>query len=399
MKRFLFIFTLILLPLHAIIAQISYEQGYYIDNTGQKIKGQIKNLDWKNNPTEFDFKAQPDGESTTFTKTYAQEFGLPGKLKYRRANVKIDKSSSSLSTMDKDRNPKFVEEQLFLKCLVEGKASLYRYVSGNLSRFFYRIGGDSIKPLIYKTYLVKDNKGIAKNERYKQQLLNDLKCSSITEGTIENLSYKNKDLERIFVKYNECSNAEFTQYEKKKKQDLFNLNIRIGLNYTNLDIQRFSDYGEITETKLDAKTSLKVGLEAEYILPFNKNKWAMMAEPTYQYYSSEKTIGDGEAKIDYKSIELPIGLRYYMFLNPNSKIFINASYVFDFAFKSTIDFEYGTDLQIQSRSNLALGVGYKFMDKYSLELRYGLNREILSNYSSYTSDYKSLSLLVGYTLF
>ena len=398
MKYLLVMAILFWLPHSTIYAQISFEKGYYIDNSGKRVDGLIKNLDWKNNPSEFDFKTSSNDSPTTFSLKYVQEFGFPGIAKYVRAKVKIDKSSSLLNAMSENRNPEFVEEQIFLKYLVEGKAGLFRYLRGNLSRYFYQIDLDSIKPLIYKTYMVKDNSRIAKNERYKQQLLNNLKCTSITERDIKKLGYKNHDLKRIFIKYNKCQKADFTQYEKKEKRNLFNLNIRLGPNYTNLNIQHFSDYGKITETKLDAKTNLKVGLEAEYILPFNKNKWAMIVEPTYQYYNSEKIIDKKNAKVDYKSIEFPIGLRYYMFLNGNSKFFINASYVFDFALKSTIDFEYGSDLEIDPRSNLALGFGYKFMDRYSVELRYGFNREVLSNYSNYTSDYKSLSFLVGYTL-
>ncbi len=37
-------------------SQISYEEGYYVDNSSQKINCLIKNIDWKNNPTKFEYK-------------------------------------------------------------------------------------------------------------------------------------------------------------------------------------------------------------------------------------------------------------------------------------------------------------------------------------------------------
>ena len=37
-------------------AQISFEKGYYIDNSNQKVDCLIKNVDWKNNPTSFEYK-------------------------------------------------------------------------------------------------------------------------------------------------------------------------------------------------------------------------------------------------------------------------------------------------------------------------------------------------------
>ena len=37
-------------------AQTKFEKGYFVDNSGQRTEVLIKNLDWKNNPTEFEFK-------------------------------------------------------------------------------------------------------------------------------------------------------------------------------------------------------------------------------------------------------------------------------------------------------------------------------------------------------
>lgn len=34
-------------------SQISYEKGYYIDNSGQKTECLIKNNDWLRDPTDF----------------------------------------------------------------------------------------------------------------------------------------------------------------------------------------------------------------------------------------------------------------------------------------------------------------------------------------------------------
>ena len=70
----------------------------------------------------------------------------------------------------------------------------------------------------------------------------------------------------------------------------------------------------------------RFGVETEFILAFNKNKWGVTIEPTYQYYKSEKKPSDVEAKLNYTSVEIPIGIRHYFYLSEKSKIFINASY-------------------------------------------------------------------------
>ena len=64
---------------------------------------------------------------------------------------------------------------------------------------------------------------------------------------------------------------------------------------------------ETFDLKFDSNTNVSLGIEAEFILPFNKNKWAIIFEPTYQYYKTEKTKettaflgGEIFGKVDYK---------------------------------------------------------------------------------------------------
>ncbi|MEM9687104.1 MAG: hypothetical protein AAF934_09320 [Bacteroidota bacterium] len=204
-------------------------------------------------------------------------------------------------------------------------------------------------------------------------------------NNIKDVDYKKKSLVNFFVKYNECKNSEFTNFEKKQKRDVFNLTLRPGLNTSSLVVQYDFLYA----------TSVDFGNEAEFIMPFNKNKWAIILEPTYQYFTSEKELPEQRAKVNYRSIEI----RHYFFLNNNTKIFTNGSFVFDLANNSTIDFIPGGSLEIETGTNLAFGVGYKHNDRYSTELRYQTSREILSNYVFWSSDYNTLSILFGYSMF
>ena len=55
------------------------------------------------------------------------------------------------------------------------------------------------------------------------------------------------------------------------------------------------------------------------------------------------------------------------------------------------------DMKVNASNYLAIGAGYKLNDKYSVELRYFTNRTILGDYVFWHSDYKSMSLIFGYT--
>ena len=74
-KQLLFLLTIILS--FNCYSQISFEKGYYINNSYQKTNCLIKNIDWKNNPT--------------------------------------DRSSEIMDDLNNDKNPTFKEEKLFLK--------------------------------------------------------------------------------------------------------------------------------------------------------------------------------------------------------------------------------------------------------------------------------------------
>ncbi|BFM44117.1 hypothetical protein CFS9_27580 [Flavobacterium sp. CFS9] len=390
-------------------SQILFEHGYIINQNDQKIECQIENLDWKSTPTSFRYQLSDNTNIITADIKTVKEFAITGQSKYIRSLVKIDRSSKNIENMSTDKNPDLKEETLFLKVLIEGKASLYLYSDGNLRRFFYKMDNTEIKQLIHKSYLIDQNSTIAKNNYFREQLFIDLKCENILQKEYEILDYSTNKLLKFFIKYNKCSDTNFATFESKEKKDLFNLTLRPRLNSSSLSISNSPlDYYDF---KFDSKTNLSLGIEAEFIFPFNKNKWAVIVEPTYQYYSSEKSKqtsnlsgGEVNAKVDYKSIELPIGIRHYFFLKNNSKIFVNASFLIDFDSNSKIevsrkDGSVVSKLDVSSRNSLVFGIGGKFRDRYCIEFRYLAGRTILSNYQTWNSSFSTTSVILGYSFF
>ena len=244
----------------------------------------------------------------------------------------------------------------------------------------------TIEQLIFKEYWTSENI-IGKNNRYKQQLWVNLKCENITLKGIENLDYEKRDLIMLFIKYNNCNNLEYVNFENKAKKGSFNLALRVGFNSSSLSIKNARS--NFFDADFDTQLGVRLGIEAEFIMPFNKNKWGLIIEPTYQFYKAENNL----STVDYTSIELPIGIRHYFFLNDNSKIFVNGSFIADFA-NGTI-----AGLEIKSGVNFAFGIGYKNNDKYILELRYHTKRDLFRNYQFWSSNYNTISVILGYSLF
>jgi len=389
-------------------AQIDFEKGYFINNNDEKVSCLIKNIDWKNNPTEFKYKLSENSEVKIVTIKTAKEFGILNTSKYKRFEVKIDRSSENLNDLSDTKDPIFKEEQLYLKILIEGKATLFSYEDKSLKRYFFSVDDSNIEQLIYKFYKY-ERKKIGKNHKYKQQLWSNLKCQALSMRNFKNLNYKKKDLNNLFVIYNDCQNSEFTNYQvNKKRKNALQLSIRPGF-----EISSFSIKNSLTDAKdvnFDKGLGFRIGIEAEYTLPFNKNKWSVFIEPSYQYYNSEKeitylrtstTTRKINVKADYKSIELPIGIRHNFFINKNSKLFVNGAYVLDFDLASSIYSERKDlfDYDINSTPNFILGLGYKFKNKYSFEIRNNFKRDITSKYTFMNSNYNKISFIFGYNLF
>jgi hypothetical protein len=389
-------------------AQISFERGYFIDESNQKIECLIRNIGWKSNPTEFEYMLSENADIQKATIQNVKEFGIYDKAKYVRSRVKIDRSSDKIDYLGTERNPTFQEELLFLKLLIEGEASLFLYADGDLTRLFYQLNGSEISPLVYKRYIVDDNK-LAYNNYFRQQLFLDLQCHGVSMNDVNNIRYNPREVKRIFVKYNECTHSSYINYEEKQKKDVINMSLRPGLHYSSLAIH--NSLTESHNTDFGNKMGLSFGIETEFILPYYNNKWAITIEPTLQYYKSEQikevsNVSGGilVSEVNYRSVELPAGVRHYFYINDKSKIFVNLSFIWDFANNSTIEFTRHDGsvfdlLNIKSRHNLSFGSGYKHNDVYSIEMRYQTNRDILGNYYFWFSEYKTFSIIFGYSLF
>lgn len=399
MKKKLFLLASIF-QIFICFSQNTFVNGYFVNNSNEKVNCLIKKNDSKNTPLEFEYKLSENSPIEKLTIASVKEFGINNTTKYIRQSVDVDKSSDTKFDLSYERNPSFENQTYFLEVLVEGKANLFLYENNIFRRYFYSTESSPIKQLIYRKY--KDPYGIIKfNNDYKAQLWSDLKCNDITESYTKNLAYKKTDLTNFFIKYSKCENSEFNKFENKEKLDLFNLTLRPGINSSSLVTHLWDkDYYDVDYGN---KLGFRFGIEAEFLIKSpNRNNWAIFCEPTYQYYKSkvevQRTSRDFINEVNYKSIEIPLGIRHYFFIANNSKIFVNGAVIFDFPINSKISSNFEGDFDFKSSNNFAFGMGYKFVDKYSFELRYMTSRNTLFSYMSRDSDYKTISAIVGFTI-
>lgn len=393
----LFSFILLFISF-SVFCQHKFKPGYYIDESGQKNVVLIKDEGWKNNPDKFYFKSTDDSPEQTARLENVKEFSINQGVKYIRATVQLDQSSLEIARLSRDPNPDYIESTVFLELLVAGEANLYYHQGKTLKNFFYNKNGGAIEPLIYKKYIsqLQDNssQSIKENRAYQNQLVKNINCEGMTSRP-RNIFYTAKDLVSYFNDYNYC-NGSMERPGNISQITPFHLRIRPGINKSGLELN--SSQGHAT---FEDKYNFRLGLEAELILPFNNQKWGLILEPTYQSYTATSYYRDLEVTIYYKSIELPLGIRHYFYLNDSSAFFMNASYLLDFNFgNSRFDMTTFSDMAVATvNGNLALGAGYSFK-KLSGEIRYYTGRDLLANgEDARTADYKTISLILGYKIF
>ncbi|GAA3599218.1 hypothetical protein Q4Q39_18685 [Flavivirga amylovorans] len=390
-----------------IFSQETFKKGYFKNNNGEKINCFILNEDWKNNPKTFIYKHSENSKPTKGLIQNISEFGFD-KTKFTRAFVKIDASSNQTNKLSKTKSPDLRDKTLFLKYLVEGKANLFVYQDNNARLFFFN-NNEKIEQLIYKKHYTSQT--ITKeNNQYKQQINSNLKCNTLTIDHIKKLKYNTTSLMEYFIKYNACNDLNYTNpIQGEKNTGKFNLFIKPSINFTSLSTEnKNSALG-----KIDFGNNLNfgIGLESEFVLPFNNGRFALLFEPTFQSFKSEiddyvyvnTTLGPKTTKvsINYKGIDLLFGIRFYFPISRSSKIFVNALYNFN-----TIDlgsnFDYETtsllDLGLRGKNYFAFDIGYKFNNKISLEARFSSNQTIITN-SLFDTNYPRTSIIFGYNLF
>ncbi|GGG44644.1 hypothetical protein [Epilithonimonas arachidiradicis] len=406
MKTFYYIFLFTFLSIN-INSQITFEKGYIITNDGNKEEVLIKNQDWLNNPVEFIYKIGSEPSEKKGTIQNVKEFGVNGYNRLVSYKGDIDYSSNNIAALSIKKSPENVYKEIFLYEIIAGKVNLYSYTDKNITKFFYSTEGNrEINPLIYKQYYFEgDVSKIATNEEYKNTLKSLFSDNPDVLNKIDRTRYTNEDLKKIFSLYNGVG---INTNDKNRVKGQINLALRPGIAFSSFKFNS-SSLGSNSTAKLPSKASFRFGVELEYLLPFNKNKWAVIFEPNYYSYKSEaKFFNDTyNGIIDYSVIELPIGIRHYMFLNNDSKIFINVQAV-PFKIvgnKSLFTKEF---VNINSKSEFSLdktnqfygtfGVGYSYRN-YMIEFRASTSNNLLNSYELWNSNFSNIAIVFGYQIF
>ncbi len=353
-----------------LFAQANLQKGYIIINN-QKTECLIKNKNWLHTPTEISYKLSANSPILTKKTSEIQE------LEIYKTNEKY--ILAEVETLQQKT------EKRFLKCLVIGNASLY-YENSTKAKFFFKTNNSKITELIYNESIKDDQ--VYVNNSYKQQLAVQLKCNPTLKTNIVKSTYNKKSLSNIFKKYNNCKGAEYTTYEQQSPKGKLSLSFLGGTSPFSIGNESFFNTKD-KGTSVDTRNIFTIGADIEYRLPFNSYKWGIFSEVNFSFYKSTGKYFFTSDKVPsrpgicnieipftskFTTLEIPVGIRYYSFINPKNSLFYSAALSYNMtvttAFDTPVNDSYLDLLEMENNLGFHLGVGYKYKSQFGIEIRY-----------------------------
>lgn len=410
------------------LGQANFENGYFIDDSGERTDCLIKNIDWASTPSQIEYKLTENSPVLTINFNEMKLFQILDSPHYYKKEV---------VSVDRNINKKQIEpksETVVMKVLIDGSATLLT----DFSIFYYQQNNSLVKQLVYKEYF--EDPDFRKDNWFRTELSKTLTCGNNADR-IKNLTYDKRNLEKFFINYNECAGTPYINYSNYNKTKVkFNVKALAGVEFyntfsTNIDFvtgstQKFIDH------KFKPEPTIAVGAELEAILPFFNGNWSVILTPVYKSFKSTATdtydeqfptaytqftpsLGDVvkyhthditlKTEYRYSFLELPAGIRRYVYLNKNSKIFADASAgimlnvgkkqeKFEFQEANPNPNKFHIDLgsnvySFKKSPFIKIGAGYMFKDRYSVAANYYGSKKI------HNSKGTSFSLMFAYNPF
>ena len=396
-------------------SQENYQTGYVINQNGDTLKGLIDYRNWNKNPKKITFRSDITKESIFFSPLDLKKFYVADES-YEGAVVTVDSISNRVDELTENSTFRFRTDTIFLQCIVDGAKSLYYYKDKNNKEHFFINQGSKFELLQYKKYIkrIGTANSIIENKKYIGQLTNYFSDCPTVPSEFKKVEYSQKSLEKLFLRYYECTKGEI-KFRKKRDKVSIETGALIGVSMTKIQFSG-SIFPYLGRTDYAPSVNPTAALFVNFILPRNQKKWSIANEIMYTTYSvtghdyyyenanSEQTT-DTKFKHSYLRLNNMVRFRYP---TKNMLLFFNAGIINGFMiseenYKKAKDVYYGIETITEGEAlpetrkhqqGFGLGIGAS-KSKYSLEFRYERDNGI-SSYSGLKSNCDRLSLMVGY---
>jgi hypothetical protein len=366
--------------------QKNYLPGYVIKNNNDTLFGFVDYRNWEYNPDKIEFKTSLDNNPVSFSPSDIIEFKVEGEI-YVSGIINTEISPRQTNKLNEYPQVNLKVDTTFLQTLISGDKSLYYYKNKDACENFYIKHDAGFNLLIYKRYL-KQQYGksvITENRNYLNQLtlyLND--CETI-KSKLENTSYEQNSLLRLFQYYYKNSPADMSFQREMEKVHL-ETGVLAGVSSTSLEFPS-SSIDFLGQSGFDPSINFSYGIFIDLILPRNQGKWSINNEilisgynvkGNYSGYDNENNYSEMTTEIGYSYLKINNLVRYkypighlFLFLNVGFSNGFSINETNYMKLTTTEGVVEGPALDVTRKYEQAyiLGTGIKY-NKLSLEFRY-----------------------------
>jgi hypothetical protein len=178
------------------------------------------------------------------------------------------------------------KDTTFLRALTSDKKTIYYFKTPENTDQFY-IGESTFDLLIYKRYKTVNAKGLnsyGENKRFIGQLILYLQDCPIIQKKLKTISYREIDLEKLILSYNQCVNPKANS-KKVKSKISGQFGVLAGVVQTKL-IFDGAQFPYLANAKWRMARTFSGGMFADLVLPRNQQKWVLGNELIFSSYST-----------------------------------------------------------------------------------------------------------------
>ena len=292
-------------------SQENYLPGFVIKNNGDTLKGFIDYRNWGINPRKIDFKSTNNSGSISFKPTDIKEFSVKDEI-YVSGIIDVENTTVVDRDLEHDSQIRITIDTTFLQTLIKGGKGLYYYRNSNGRESFYVNKEGGFELLVYKKYLQRQGTTdyIIENKAYMGQLnLFLIDCATI-RSKIENASYSQSDLIKLFQNYYKCSSSKIG-FQRKAEKVHFEIGALAGVSLTNLKFNSSgSAYDYLEGTNYELSTNPLPGLFFDLIMPRNLGKLSLDNELMFSMYKTNGQYEYTDFNNDYFKMTTQFGYAY-----------------------------------------------------------------------------------------
>jgi len=419
MKNAIIAVSLIFFLSAGVNAQKNFLPGMIMPISGDTIKGFIKEIDGRINPTSIEFKSSLSEASKNYSPLELKWFRFIGGDWYFSYVGPLETSSLNTNDLTYDSTMHTVINTLFIRAVVIGRASLYyaRDQNDRIHLFLQKFGGD-ITELVFKKYYVDEiviadyqnkivKRAVYENQMYKGQLIRAFQdCPYLAADiTSKPLEYAKNDLEILFNSYNHCKGAKIV-YQEPKDEGTLVFTLNTGINISNIKFES-STFPSWNDYHFNNSVGFAFGIGCDYLLPRTAGKWGFFNELSLKSFKCNGDLGEDQdvLKLDLLYLKLATMMRYYFTTDRKS-----ARPYFGFGIANNVaikdeNFNYSknpegdpiVDYFRTYEQGLIFGFG-TYYKRWNGELRYEFSNGI-SGYTDMKSPAHTAYILLGYKLF